>query len=269
MEFTFDLRRLLRPDSNGFAVIQPTRAMATNREVCEVIDRMGRASSTAQGLKTVITTSSRFFASSDNLLFLLVEGNSALGILKTGSRKLFHTDQLGRIHEISPVCVLDFYVHESKQRTGFGKVLYENMLAYLQISPSQLAIDRPSIKFISFMRRHYGLSNFVPQNNNFVVYNDYFKKPSERTDRRPPTETPELRALDDRILGTDFRTSRRDEMPSREYMPTYPKPVYSPPQTTTSYANAFQEPRPEEFNLTRPILSRTATREIHQDVALK
>ena len=31
-------------------------------------------------------------------------------------------------HEVSPLCVLDFYVHESKQRCGYGKALFEAML---------------------------------------------------------------------------------------------------------------------------------------------
>jgi hypothetical protein len=31
-------------------------------------------------------------------------------------------------HEVQPLCVLDFYVHESKQRMGCGRALYERML---------------------------------------------------------------------------------------------------------------------------------------------
>jgi len=45
--------------------------------------------------------------------------------LKTGKRKLFIRNQIGKIHEITPICVLDFYVHESVQRGGFGKVIYD------------------------------------------------------------------------------------------------------------------------------------------------
>ena len=32
------------------------------------------------------------------------------------------------LHEVEPLCVLDFYVHESRQRTGCGKKLFEAML---------------------------------------------------------------------------------------------------------------------------------------------
>ena len=31
-------------------------------------------------------------------------------------------------YEVNPVCVLDFYVHESRQRTGCGKRLFEHMM---------------------------------------------------------------------------------------------------------------------------------------------
>ena len=97
-----------------------------------------------------------------------------VGILKTGSRKLFYTDGIGKILELSPVCLLDFYVHESYQRSGYGKELYEYMLRAENTSPSRIAIDRPSQKLIGFMRKHYGLADFVPQNNNYVIYRQYF-----------------------------------------------------------------------------------------------
>jgi alpha-tubulin N-acetyltransferase 1 len=50
------------------------------------------------------------------------EGNKAIGFLKIGKKKLFIRDELANIKEISPLCVLDFYVHEDHQRHGHGKV---------------------------------------------------------------------------------------------------------------------------------------------------
>lgn len=50
------------------------------------------------------------------------------GLLKIGKKKLFVFDAMGQYHEIEPLCVLDFYIHESKQRKGCGKELYEYML---------------------------------------------------------------------------------------------------------------------------------------------
>jgi len=44
---------------------------------------------------------------------LRAEGNKVIGLLKVGVKKLFIRNDLGAIKEISPLCVLDFYVHES------------------------------------------------------------------------------------------------------------------------------------------------------------
>ena len=52
----------------------------------------------------------------------------AVGFIKVGTKKLFLYDTQGAQKEVSPLCVLDFYVHESQQRKGFGKKLYEHML---------------------------------------------------------------------------------------------------------------------------------------------
>ena len=52
----------------------------------------------------------------------------AVGFIKVGTKKLFLYDTQGAQKEVGPLCVLDFYVHESLQRKGFGKKLYEHML---------------------------------------------------------------------------------------------------------------------------------------------
>jgi alpha-tubulin N-acetyltransferase 1 len=48
--------------------------------------------------------------------------------LKVGVKKLFVRNRAGLIIEINPMSVLDFYVHESVQRGGHGKDLFEKML---------------------------------------------------------------------------------------------------------------------------------------------
>ena len=75
---------------------------------------------------------------------------------------------------MSPLCVLDFYVHESVQRGGHGKALFETMLKNENVNPRKLAYDRPSAKLKGFVAKHYGLKSHVTQNNNFVVFDDYF-----------------------------------------------------------------------------------------------
>ena len=54
---------------------------------------------------------------------------AVVGILKVGRKKLFVLDTHGNQTEMEPLCVLDFYVHESCQRRGCGKQLFETMLA--------------------------------------------------------------------------------------------------------------------------------------------
>lgn len=49
-------------------------------------------------------------------------------MLKTGKKSLYIFDREGEHYKVSPPCILDFYVHESRQRTGLGKQLFEHML---------------------------------------------------------------------------------------------------------------------------------------------
>ena len=61
------------------------------------------------------------------------------GIIKTGRKHLFIRTDSGALREIEPLCVLDFYVHESCQRRGLGKALYERMIHDARTVPSALA----------------------------------------------------------------------------------------------------------------------------------
>ena len=53
---------------------------------------------------------------------------TVIGILKIGHKKLFVYTNHGNVHEMEPLCVLDFYVHESRQRMGCGRKLFDYML---------------------------------------------------------------------------------------------------------------------------------------------
>ena len=117
---------------------------------------MGQASAKAQKLPQVITTSGKLF-SSDNRLYIRAEGRQVIGILKVGRRNLFIRNDFGQIKEIKPLCVLDFYVHESIQRGGHGRALFEKMLQTENVRPEKLGYDRPSEKLIGFCGKHFGL----------------------------------------------------------------------------------------------------------------
>ena len=73
-----------------------------------------------------------------------------------GKKNLFISSHSG-YQEIKPLCVLDFYVHESCQRMGVGKELFEYMLEREGKEPHELGYDRPSAKLLGFLRKNYGL----------------------------------------------------------------------------------------------------------------
>jgi len=151
------------------------------KKVCTILDVMGEASAGAQNLKNPITSGSKMMTAEGHTVYLLVDRQGAGGqgavvaMLKVGRKKLFLLDTSGKPNEMSPMCVLDFYVTEKRQRTGCGKKLFETMLQRELVDPRYLAVDRPSDKLISFLRKHYGLANIIPQVNNYVIFSGFFK----------------------------------------------------------------------------------------------
>ncbi|XP_014252269.1 alpha-tubulin N-acetyltransferase-like isoform X3 [Cimex lectularius] len=147
--------------------------------VNDILNDMGLASAKAQGLVKPITSADKL-RNSEHIVYLLVdkEGNksngSVIGMLKMGRKRLYMFDERGQCNETVPLCVLDFYVHESKQRMGCGKKLFNYMLHEEGVEPEKLAIDRPSEKFLRFLQKHYNLTHSVHQTNNFVVFSGFF-----------------------------------------------------------------------------------------------
>ena len=177
MQFNFDCTDVLSCDQNGFAILEgsyqkkvmPGYTLFVN----EILDKMGTASSKAQGLDTIITTAQKFFQSNHRIV-IKASQDKVLGMLKVGVKKLFLRDMYYNYHEVFPLCVLDFYVHESLQRQGIGKQLFDYMLNFEKKTPCELAYDRPSPKLKGFLRKHYNLVNEVKQSNNFIVFNEFF-----------------------------------------------------------------------------------------------
>ena len=177
MEFNFDCVQSLGCDENGIAILEGSYQ---NRIVPgyilfvkEILNSMGEASSNAQKLNTIITSAHKFFIS-NHRIFIKAEQNKVLGFIKVGNKKLFLRDRNYNYHEVNTLCVLDFYVHESIQRRGIGKQLFDYMLEFEKKRPTELAYDRPSPKLLSFLRKYFGLNDFVEQNNNYVVFDEFF-----------------------------------------------------------------------------------------------
>lgn len=87
-----------------------------------IINHMGELSATAQRLPGPITSVERIVQCCQKLYILTssVPGRPghilAQGILKVGQKRLFIRRDGVHLVEMSPLCVLDFYVHESCQR---------------------------------------------------------------------------------------------------------------------------------------------------------
>jgi len=56
-----------------------------------------------------------------------------VGILKMGWKKLYLFDRKGSRTEAMVYCLLDFYIHETRQRQGYGNKLFEHMLKVLKL----------------------------------------------------------------------------------------------------------------------------------------
>lgn len=48
------------------------------------------------------------------------------------------------------------------------------MLEKENILPEKIAYDKPSDKLIKFLKKYYNLKDYIPQNNNYVIFNEYF-----------------------------------------------------------------------------------------------
>uniref|UniRef100_A0A8C5XII6 Alpha-tubulin N-acetyltransferase 1 n=1 Tax=Microcebus murinus TaxID=30608 RepID=A0A8C5XII6_MICMU len=163
------------------------------QQIMTIVDELGKASAKAQHLSAPITSASRM-QSNRHVIYVLKDtsarpaGKGAIiGFLKVGYKKLFVLDDREAHNEVEPLCILDFYIHETVQRHGHGRELFQYMLQKERVEPHQLAIDRPSQKLLKFLNKHYNLETTVPQVNNFVIFEGFFAH-----QHRPPA--PSLRA---------------------------------------------------------------------------
>lgn len=184
MEFPFDVNQLF---SERISVLDQTLVAGRKSagrpdlqaHIATVIDELGRASARAQQLTAPITSASKL-QTQKHQLYLLKDGESSggrgvvVGFLKVGYKKLFLLDRQGVHVEAEPLCVLDFYIAENLQRNGYGLELFNFMLQHKNLEPVLMAYDRPSPKFLSFLAKHYCLTQSVPQVNNFVVFEGFF-----------------------------------------------------------------------------------------------
>ncbi|KAM7135591.1 alpha-tubulin N-acetyltransferase 1 isoform 5-T5 [Molossus nigricans] len=202
MEFPFDVDALLperitvldqhlRPPSRRPSAAMPAR-VDVQQQIMTIVDELGKASAKAQHLPAPITSASRM-QSNRHVMYVLKDtsarpaGKGAIiGFLKVGYKKLFVLDDREAHNEVEPLCILDFYIHESLQRHGHGRELFQYMLQKERVEPHQLAIDRPSQKLLKFLNKHYNLETTVPQVNNFVIFEGFFAHQHPPARKLPP-----------------------------------------------------------------------------------
>jgi alpha-tubulin N-acetyltransferase 1 len=91
-------------------------------ELRNIINSLGEMSAFAQRLRSPITSFDRILVGCHTLYLLTsgIEGKFnqilAKAMLKVGKKNLFIRKDSGHLVEMAPLCVLDFYVHESCQR---------------------------------------------------------------------------------------------------------------------------------------------------------
>ncbi|XP_077405548.1 alpha-tubulin N-acetyltransferase 1 isoform X2 [Vanacampus margaritifer] len=188
MEFPFNVNHLF---SERFSILDKnivegrvsSKRPDLQSNIDTVIDELGKASAKAQKLTKPITSATKL-QSQHHQLYLMKDGESKggcgaiVGFLKVGYKKLFLLDQQGFHIEAEPQCVLDFFIAENLQRHGYGLELFNFMLQHKNIDPVLMAYDRPSPKLLSFLAKHYCLTQSVPQVNNFVVFDGFFHNKS-------------------------------------------------------------------------------------------
>ena len=74
----------------------------------------------------MIPTSAFKFFNSSHRICIRARGNSIIGFVKVGVKKMMVKDQNSNFYESSPLTLLDFYVHQSEQIRGHGKVKITN-----------------------------------------------------------------------------------------------------------------------------------------------
>ncbi|XP_014392735.1 PREDICTED: alpha-tubulin N-acetyltransferase 1 isoform X3 [Myotis brandtii] len=202
MEFPFDVDALLperitvldqhlRPPARRPGTTTPAR-VDVQQQLMTIVDELGKASAKAQHLPAPITSASRM-QSNRHVMYVLKDSSARpagkgaiIGFLKVGYKKLFVLDDREAHNEVEPLCILDFYIHETLQRHGHGRELFQYMLQKERVEPHQLAIDRPSQKLLKFLNKHYNLETTVPQVNNFVIFEGFFAHQHPPARKLPP-----------------------------------------------------------------------------------
>ena len=178
MQFSFNCEEILECDQNGYAILegsyQSNIAPGYKLFVNEIINTMGELSSNSQKLPFTITTAYKFFMSHHRLI-IKAKNNTVLGFIKIGNKNLYLHDKNFNYHEVKNVlCLLDFYVYEPLQHRGIGKEIFDYMLSFEKVNAELIVYENPSPQLINFLRKYYNLQSYIKQNNNEIIFGNFF-----------------------------------------------------------------------------------------------
>lgn len=238
MEFPFDINQLFpeRITTLDHTLVAGRKTVGRpdlQENIATVLDELGRASAKAQQLTAPITSASKL-QSQKHELYLMKDGErnggrgAVVGFLKVGYKKLFLLDRQGVHIEAEPLCILDFYISENMQRHGYGLQLFDFMLQHKHVEPVLMAYDRPSPKLLSFLSKHYSLTQSIPQVNNFVVFEGFFLDKSAAQLRKT-----HLRKADGEIKP--YSLMEREVVRQEQRVPPWP---FAPPQSPQRWVSS-------------------------------
>nr|XP_014095878.2 alpha-tubulin N-acetyltransferase 1-like [Bactrocera oleae] len=208
--FKFDIRSLFpKPIVKVDSSLLPHTFHGNRRQALEatakmsaIIDHLGQLSAIAQKLNIPITTAQKLRKSDNQIVYLMADlgefnsgrSDEVVGLLKIGMKDLYLFDELGQSRKVDNApCILDFYVHDKRQRSGLGKKLFQTMLSEEKWEPVKCSVDRPSEKLLGFLKKHYGLERVIPQANHFVLYDGFFEQ--DKANEQPNVMTRSRRML--------------------------------------------------------------------------
>ena len=143
MNFSFPLNDLMKLEQNGIIILDSLKCKNNKiNGLNEIIDLLGIASSKAQQLSVPISSFNKLQIS-NHRIYLKINNEKVIGFIKVGKKDLFYRHLNGKFTEMQPLCVLDFYVHESYQRNGYGKIIFEKNISALN-GENSIATDLQS-----------------------------------------------------------------------------------------------------------------------------
>ncbi|CAO4385543.1 unnamed protein product [Caenorhabditis nigoni] len=171
--FTDNIQRLEKADLLKYS---PKRYWA----VAKSIDTLGEMSSKFHGWKRIITMYEKIIDhDEDQSVYILwdkVDGNKSVlkGILRVGYKTLYLTDNEQNQYMEKAMCILDFFIVPTEQRSGNGFKMFDAMLKAENVSVEQCAFDKPSAALRQFLEKYYDQKEPVMQSNKYAVFPNFF-----------------------------------------------------------------------------------------------